>query len=226
MVLQEQALDILFHTAENRTACHSARRAIMAQAFRGCVMVGGSMRVTLMALVFTLTGVACSAPADSSKTGDASATESGVAAVGRPVAPFVVATLGADSVRVGGKAPQPVTLVNVWATWCGPCKAEFPELQALHSLYWARGLRVLAISIDSDGDAEVAASAKAMGATFLIGRDPADEVRGRFGAVGIPETWLVSEDGKLLWRHSGAIPAGDPGARAAIEAALAPRQGT
>jgi thiol-disulfide isomerase/thioredoxin len=122
---------------------------------------------------------------------------------------------------VGGSARQPVTLVNVWATWCGPCKAEFPELQALHTTYAPRGLRVVAISIDTDGDAEVAASAKSMGATFLIGRDPADLVRGQFAAVGIPESWLISADGRLLWRHSGAIPFGDRAVRAAIDSALA-----
>ncbi|MES3035710.1 MAG: TlpA disulfide reductase family protein [Gemmatimonadota bacterium] len=142
------------------------------------------------------------------------------AAVGDAAPAFAVGTLGGDSVRVGGAARQPVTLVNVWATWCGPCKAEFPELQTLHTTYGPRGLRVVAISIDTDGDAEVAASAKAMGATFTIGRDPADQVRGQFAAVGIPESWLISADGRVLWRHSGAIPAGDPAVRAAISAAL------
>lgn len=134
---------------------------------------------------------------------------------------FSVATIGGDSARIGGTARQPVTLVNVWATWCGPCKAEFPELQALHTRYAPRGLRVLAISIDTDGDADVTSSAAAMGATFTIGRDPADQVRGQMAAVGIPESWLVSADGKLLWRHSGAIPAGDAAVRTAIESALA-----
>ena len=141
-------------------------------------------------------------------------------AVGDAVPAFAVATIGGDSARIGGAARQPVTLVNVWATWCGPCKAEFPELQALHTTYASRGLRVLAISIDTDGDAEVAASASSMGATFAIGRDPADQLRGQFAAVGIPESWLVSADGTLLWRHSGAIPAGDPAVRAAIVGAL------
>ena len=145
------------------------------------------------------------------------------AAVGAQAPAFAVATLGGDSVRVGGSARQPVTLVNVWATWCAPCKAEFPELQALHSTYATRGLRVVAVSIDTDGDAEVAASAKSMGATFLIGRDPADQIRGMLAAVGIPETWLISANGRLLWRHSGAIPAGDPAVRAAIDAALGAR---
>lgn len=145
----------------------------------------------------------------------------GSPAIGSAAPAFAVATLGGDSARVGGSARQPVTLVNVWATWCAPCKAEFPELQALHTQYAPKGLRVLAISIDTDGDAEVAASAKGMGATFAIGRDPGDEVRGRFAAVGIPESWLISADGKLLWRHSGAIPSGDPAVRSAIDAALA-----
>ncbi len=140
--------------------------------------------------------------------------------VGDAAPTFTVATLGGDSARVGGAARQPVTLVNIWATWCGPCKAEFPELQTLHTTYAPRGLRVLAISIDTDDDAAVAASAKQMGATFAIGRDPADMVRGQIAAVGIPESWLVSADGRLLWRHSGAIPAGDATVRAAIDAAL------
>ncbi len=140
--------------------------------------------------------------------------------VGDMAPAFAVATLGGDTARVGGTARQPVTLVNIWATWCGPCKAEFPELQSLHTTYAARGLRVLAISIDTDDDAAVARSATSMGATFTIGRDPADQVRGQVAAVGIPESWLVSADGHLLWRHSGAIPAGDAGVRAAIDAAI------
>lgn len=144
--------------------------------------------------------------------------------VGDAAPAFTVATLAGDSAHVGGAARQPVTLVNIWATWCGPCKAEFPELQALHTTYAPRGLRVLAISIDTDDDAAVAASAKQMGATFTIGRDPADMVRGQVAAVGIPESWLVSADGRLLWRHSGAIPTGDLAVRTAIDAALAGAQ--
>jgi cytochrome c biogenesis protein CcmG, thiol:disulfide interchange protein DsbE len=142
-------------------------------------------------------------------------------AVGDAVPVFTVPTLTGDSVSVGSGKRQPVTLMNVWATWCGPCKAEFPELQTLHETYGPRGLRLIAVSIDAENDAAVAASAKAMGASFLIGRDPADAVRGRFSAVGIPETWLISSTGRLLWKHTGAIPAGDASVRAAVEAALA-----
>ena len=178
-------------------------------------MTGGA-NVLLLGLL--LTGCTNSEPKSMAQTPADSGFKA--AAVGDMAPEFAVSTLGGDSVRVGGVARQPVTLVNVWATWCGPCKAEFPELQALHTTYGPRRLRVVAISIDTDGDAEVAASAKAMGATFIIGRDPADQVRGQFAAVGIPESWLISADGRVLWRHSGAIPAGDPAVRAAIDAAL------
>ena len=173
--------------------------------------VGGALAIGVL--------VAC----DGTNSPPNAGTESGPppsASIGSPTPAFSVGTIGGDSARVGGPARQPVTLVNVWATWCGPCKAEFPELQTLHTTYAPKGLRVLAISIDIDSDTLVAASAKSMGATFPIGLDPNDEIRGRFAAVGIPESWLISSDGVLLWKHTGAIPAGDPAIRAAIERAL------
>ena len=137
---------------------------------------------------------------------------------------FTVATIGGDSARVGGAAKQPVTFVNIWATWCGPCKAEFPELQTLHTAYAPRGLRLIAVSIDTEADSVVAKTAHAMGSTFVIGRDPEDQVRGQFATVGIPESWLISSDGKLLWRHAGAISASDRQLRSEIEMALSRAQ--
>ena len=172
------------------------------------------MRDAIAALLLLCAVAACS------KTDNAAPPAFKPVGVGDAAPVFTVATIGADSARVGGTAKQPVTLVNIWATWCGPCKAEFPELQTLHTAYAQRGLRLLAISIDTEADSIVAASARAMGSTFAIGRDPEDQVRGQFATVGIPESWLISSDGKLLWRHAGAITAGDRELRSAIEMAL------
>lgn len=142
-------------------------------------------------------------------------------AVGEPVPGFVVPTLAGDSARVGPEAGrQPVTLVNVWATWCGPCRAEFPELASLHAEFAPRGLRVLAVAIDAEGASVVRPFVTERAAPFTIGLDPADTIRQRYFALGVPETWLVSADGRLLWRQVGAIPAGGAAARAAIAAAL------
>lgn len=139
-------------------------------------------------------------------------------AVGEPVPEFAVRTLAGDTARI---APgEPVTLLNVWATWCGPCEKEFPEIEALQKEFGPRGLRIVAVSVDEGEDAPVAEFVKAKGATFEIGRDPEGVVRRLYQGIGVPESYLISADGKLLLRQFGAIPDGASSLRAAIEQAL------
>lgn len=128
--------------------------------------------------------------------------------VGSPVPGYSVRTLSGDSAHVGGE--QPVTLLNVWATWCTPCEREFPELQRLHEAHSANGLRILAVSIDLGSDQAVADFAAERGATFLIGRDPEGRVQDRFMTIGVPETFLIDADGRLAWRKLGELPEHDP----------------
>jgi cytochrome c biogenesis protein CcmG, thiol:disulfide interchange protein DsbE len=142
-------------------------------------------------------------------------------AVGEPVPAVAVRTLGGDSARVG--PGEPLTLVNVWATWCVPCQREFGDLERLHRAYGGRGLRVLAVSIDKGSDEDVREFAREHGATFVIGRDPEDDVRTQFQSIGVPESYLVAADGRLLWRQFGAFPEGAAAARAAVERALGRR---
>ena len=140
-------------------------------------------------------------------------------AVGEPVPEFTVRTLSGDSASVAPN--QPVTLLHVWATWCGPCDEEFPEIEALQKEFGPRGLRIVAVSVDEGEDESVAEFVKAKGATFEIGRDPTGSVRRLYQGIGVPESYLISSDGKLLVRQFGAIPAGAQAMRAAIEKALA-----
>ena len=139
-------------------------------------------------------------------------------AVGEPVPEFAVRTLAGDSARI---APgEPVTLLNVWATWCGPCEKEFPEIEALQKEFGPRGLRIVAVSVDEGEDAAVADFVRAKGATFEIGRDPEGMIRRVYQGIGVPESYLISADGRLLVRQFGAIPDGATSLRAAIEKAL------
>lgn len=138
--------------------------------------------------------------------------------VGRPAPAYAVRTFDGDSARVGDAAP--VTLLNVWATWCVPCQQEFPELQRLHEAYGARGLRVLAVSIDQGADPGVAAFVREHAATFTIGRDPAGRVQDAFQTIGVPETFLIAADGTLLWRRVGELRRNDAELAAALERAL------
>jgi thiol-disulfide isomerase/thioredoxin len=141
-------------------------------------------------------------------------------AVGQQVPQLTVRTLEGDTARV---APgEPVTLLHVWATWCGPCEKEFPEIEALQKEFGPRGLRILAISVDEgDDDDPVRKFVTEKGATFDIGRDPSGSVRRLYQGIGVPESYLISSDGKLLVRQFGAIPEGAASMRAAIEKALA-----
>lgn len=139
--------------------------------------------------------------------------------VGRTAPAFAVRTLAGDSARVG--AGEPLTLVNVWATWCIPCQQEFGDLAALQRDYAARGLRVLAVSVDAGDDGPVRDFVSAHDARFTIGRDPEARVRALYSSVGVPESYLVDREGRLRWRTIGALPAGAPRLRAVLDSVLA-----
>jgi cytochrome c biogenesis protein CcmG, thiol:disulfide interchange protein DsbE len=175
------------------------------------------------ALVLLLAVVAC-APGDAGTARPAAKDDDGFRplAVGDTVPAYAAATVGGaagDSVRVAGGA-QPLTLVNVWATWCTACREEFGDLERLHREYGARGVRVVAVSVDDGSDEKVARFARAEKVTFTVAHDAAGRVQRLYQTVGVPETYLVSPDGKLLWRRAGALSHGAPEARAALDAAL------
>jgi len=140
-------------------------------------------------------------------------------AVGELVPEFAVRTLAGDSARIA--VGQPITLLHVWATWCGPCEKEFPEIEAIQREFGPRGLRIVAVSVDEGEDDPVRNFVRDKGATFEIGRDPEGTVRRLYQGIGVPESYLISADGRLLVRQFGAIPEGAAAMRAAIEKALA-----
>ena len=142
-------------------------------------------------------------------------------ATGDPVPVYSTRLIDGDSASVGPGETAPLTLLNVWATWCVPCQKEFPDLQKIHVDYGGRGLRVLAVSVDVPGSEErIREFAKAYSATFSIGHDPDGRIRDLYQGLGIPESYLISPDGRLLFRNPGAFPEGAANIRSAIEAAL------
>lgn len=129
--------------------------------------------------------------------------------VGQSVPPYVAPALDGDSVRMAALKGE-VVLLNVWATWCIPCRKEIPELQALHQDYSARGLRVLGVSVDASGaDGDVADFAKSFGVTYTILRDPDEKVSAMFAIPGVPASFLVDREGIVRWRHIGPFAASD-----------------
>ena len=136
-------------------------------------------------------------------------------AVGDTVPAYVARTLRGDSVRIG--AGEPLTLVNVWATWCTSCREEFATLEGVQRAYAPRGLRVVAVSVDLGHPERVASFAAAQGATFTIALDPQGRIQQQFQVVGVPSTYLVARDGRLLWAYTGELP---DSVRSAVDRAM------
>jgi peroxiredoxin len=114
-----------------------------------------------------------------------------------------------------------VVLLNIWATWCPPCRQEMPHLQILHEAFAEDGLRVVGVSIDASGaDRMVQQFLDELGVDFMVARDPADQVSGTFGAYGVPLTVLIDRQGVVQWRHLGPVTSTDERLRSAIQSAL------
>ena len=91
-----------------------------------------------------------------------------------------------------------IVLLNVWATWCLPCRPEMPSIQALHDRFAARGLKVVAVSIDKPGfDDEIRTFRDQFGLTFEILHDAAGNIQRDYQTTGVPETFIIGRDGLI-----------------------------
>jgi len=125
-----------------------------------------------------------------------------------------------DSLRVGDNVGAGLTLLNVWATWCTSCREEMADLDALHRDFAARGLTVVAVSVDKGEAARVQRFAKSEQLAMSIAHDPRGTVQELFGVVGVPETYLIDSSGRVLWKTAGNVHGVLDEARAAITRAL------
>jgi cytochrome c biogenesis protein CcmG, thiol:disulfide interchange protein DsbE len=117
-----------------------------------------------------------------------------------------------------------VVMVNVWATWCLPCRVEMPSIEALHKDYGPKGLRILAVSIDDPGtDSAIRAFARQYGLTFEILHDPKAEITDKYDVSGYPETFIVGRDGVIRKKLMQATDWNSADARALIDRLLAER---
>ena len=167
-------------------------------------------------LVVAFAAAAC-APRDSTARPEASSDK---VEVGAPAPAYRTVSLAGDSVSLAAQRGT-VVLLNIWATWCHPCRTEIPELQAIHARYQARGLALVGVSVDADGsDDAIRAFMTDFRMTYPIWRDPDERVSTQFLVIGVPATFLIDRAGVLRWRKTGPIQPGDSSLSAAIELAL------
>jgi cytochrome c biogenesis protein CcmG/thiol:disulfide interchange protein DsbE len=119
-----------------------------------------------------------------------------------------------------------VVLLNVWATWCGPCRIEMPSLEKLYREFGGRGLRIVAVNArDPDSaDSTIKQFADGYGLTFDVLRDmPAagdDSIMVTYKTTGFPETFVIDKDGVIRKKWIGAEDWSSQGNRALIASLL------
>jgi len=117
-----------------------------------------------------------------------------------------------------------VVMINVWATWCLPCRVEMPSIEALHKAYGPKGLKIVAVSIDDPGtEAGIRAFAKQYGLTFEILHDPKGEITELYDITGYPETFIIGRDGVIRKKLMSATDWNSPEARALVDRLLTER---
>jgi thiol-disulfide isomerase/thioredoxin len=95
-----------------------------------------------------------------------------------------------------------VVYVDFWASWCGPCRQSFPWMNQLQEKYRAKGLKVIAINVDARND-DARKFLVQNPAAFTVAFDSKGATPASYGVKGMPTSFLVGRDGKVLFRHQG-----------------------
>ncbi len=132
-----------------------------------------------------------------------------------PAPPFKLPDLDGKSVQLSDFKGK-VVLLNFWATWCPPCRAEIPDLVALQQRYAPRGVVVLGISLDQGGPAKVASFVKRIGINYPVLMGNRDIALAYGGIEVVPTSFVIDRKGNVAGALRGATDL------AGFEAALKP----
>ena len=139
---------------------------------------------------------------------------------GSTAPPFTVFDMDGGEVRLSDFLGEEVLLVNVWATWCGPCLTEMPSMQRLFASTPPDRFKMLAI-LYKDEPAAADRLAIRQRYSFPILVDPGGQTAGLYGITGVPETYIVDKTGVLREKFIGPVQWDAPGARNMLSQSLA-----
>lgn len=159
-------------------------------------------------------------------TRDSGDADRGRVEVGAAMPGYRALSIDGDSVSLADIRGK-VVLLNVWATWCHPCRDEIPELREVHARYRDRGLELVGVSVDAGGaQQQVREFMKEFEMTYAVWLDPDERISTQFLIFGVPTTFLIDRGGVLRWRKTGPVQPGDTSLTNAIEQALAGGEAT
>jgi peroxiredoxin len=160
--------------------------------------------------------VALAALAVAGCTGDARGVE-----VGERVPDYSAPNLAGEEVAFSDHLGE-VVLINVWATWCRPCRVEMPPIQNIYDRFKDQGFTVLAVSIDAGPGyrEEVDEFVRELGLDFPVLLDPESRISRVLQTIGVPETFVLDREGRIVKRWIGASDWDSEANRAMIEELL------
>lgn len=124
--------------------------------------------------------------------------------VGSRARDFPAVNLTASRPTTFGKTRGKVILLNIWATWCLPCRVEMPALERLHHAIPDSDFQIIAVSIDKDGPEVVQQFVKDLGLSFTIWHDQTGDVQRVYQTTGVPESFVIDRDGVIVKKVIGA----------------------
>src|SRR6516164_9580835 len=123
-------------------------------------------------------------------------------AAGKLAPDFALKDLKGDEISLASLRGK-VVFLNIWATWCAPCREEMPSIESLYKDFKAnKDFVVLAVSQDTDGTA-VRPFIEKNHLQFTVLLDPRNEVGEHYDVNGIPETFIIGRDGRIVAHHVG-----------------------
>jgi peroxiredoxin len=122
--------------------------------------------------------------------------------VGAAAQDFELPTLMGDYVKLSDYRGK-VVFLNIWATWCPPCREEMPSLESLYQRLKGQEFEMLAVSIDREREKVVGPFAAKYGLTFPVLLDPDSKTYRLYGLTGIPESFIVDKSGVVIHKIIG-----------------------
>jgi peroxiredoxin len=121
----------------------------------------------------------------------------------KDAADFTLKSLSGDNLRLQEQRGE-VILLNFWATWCGPCREEMPELEKLQQKYQAMGFKVLGVNVETTPE-KAQDYLKKISVSFPILFDTEQTVSKAYQVEAMPTTYILDRHGKLRYLHKGYV---------------------